>query len=236
MGAALYHYYNANSANGAANITSHASSKIMPHPYLGPAFSDDEIEQFLKSKNVQARKSDNLEAEAAQFIADGKIVAWFQGQMEFGPRALGNRSLLADPKNQNIREVMNTKVKHREVFRPFAPSILEEESSEWLQIGKPSESLYYMLFACPVKPDKLDKIPAVIHVDNTARVQLVNQQTNPKYHQLISEFYKLTGVPILLNTSFNDSEPIVCSPEDALATFFKTRIDVLVLGDYIIER
>lgn len=233
IGAALYHYYNSNGSNGSNNSNSTQSSHS---PYLGPTFSDTEIEQILKAKNIQARKSDQVEAETAQLIADGKIVAWFQGPMEFGPRALGNRSLLADPSNPNIREIMNVKVKHREVFRPFAPSVLEEEGPEWFELGKPSESLYYMLFACPVKQDKIDKIPAVIHVDNTARVQLVSRQINPKYHRLISEFHQLTGVPIVLNTSFNDSEPIVCMPTDALATFAKTCIDVLVLGNYIIER
>jgi len=236
IGAALYHYYHIKFPNGSDYANSHVKSKIMPNPYLGPSFSDREIEQILTAKNIQARKSENVEAEAAQFIAGGKIVGWFQGKLEFGPRALGNRSLLADPRDRNIREVMNTKVKHREVFRPFAPSVMEEKSHEWFELGKPSESLYYMLFACPVLSDKLDKIPAVLHVDNTARVQLVNRDMNPKYHKLIEEFEAITGVPIVLNTSFNDSEPIVCTPEDALATFFKTRIDVLVLGNYVIER
>jgi len=236
IGAALHTYYNQFIALGHTSSYSHNTKDIMTTPYSGPRYQDAEILSCLRAQDRDFQKSDNVAVEAARMIADGKIVAWFQGSMELGPRALGNRSLLADPRDPNVREILNRKVKHREIFRPFAPSVLEEHSADWFEMGKFSESYRYMLYACPVRPDKLDRIPAVIHIDNTARVQTVHKDVNPRYHELISHFHMLTGVPLVLNTSFNDSEPIVCSPQDALNTFNKTRIDVLILGDYIIER
>ncbi len=164
------------------------------------------------------------------------MVGWFQGAMEFGPRALGNRSLLADPRDPGRREMLNVKVKHRETFRPFAPSELEERGAEWFELGRPSWSQGAMLFACPVRPHRLGQSPAVTHVDGTARVQVVRQGDNLLYHRLISCFEQLTGVPLVLNTSFNDSEPIVCSPRDALATFRSTRIDALAMGNLLVTR
>ena len=169
-------------------------------------------------------------------VAAGKIVAWFQGRMEFGPRALGNRSLLADPRDRAMRGFMNRKVKHREDFRPFAPSALAEAAPGWFDIGRPSVSHAYMLFACPARPEKRAQIPAVLHVDGSARLQLVHRDLNPLFHALISHFQTLTGVPLVLNTSFNDSEPIVCSPADAIATFRKTAIDALVMDDFVVAR
>lgn len=238
IGAALYHYYQqpTRTHQASGQVQSSPSVDVMPHPYTGPSFSDAEIYQLLQRQERPFRKSANVAQETATLIADGKIVAWFQERMELGPRALGNRSLLADPRNPAMREVLNRKVKHREIFRPFAPSVLEEYAADWFEIGKFSESYRYMLYACPVHEAKINQIPAVVHIDDTARIQTVAKEINPKYHQLITQFYALTGVPLVLNTSFNDSEPIVCTPQDALATFNKTQIDVLVLGDYIVER
>ena len=167
-------------------------------------------------------------------IADGKIVAWFQGRMEFGPRALGNRSLLADPRRPEMRDILNQKVKHREDFRPFAPSVLAEHADDWFDVGPRSASHEFMLFTPRVNADKLNRIPAVVHKDGTARVQLVSRKLNPRYHELISSFHELTGVPIVVNTSFNDSEPIVCTPTDAIVTFRKSGIDALVIDDMIL--
>lgn len=237
IGAGLYTYYNTLSLKAAQTQALAKTTKtVMPHPYTGPAFDDETIYEFLQAQNIDFRHSTNVAKEAAQFVFEGKIVGWFQGGLEFGPRALGNRSLLADPRDYQMRETLNYKVKHREPFRPFSPSVLEEEAHNWFELGKPSESYRYMLFACPAKKDKAKQIPAVLHIDGTGRVQTVNKQINPKYHALISHFATLSGVPMVLNTSFNDSEPIVCTPQDAFNTFCKTKIDVLILGNYIIER
>ncbi|MDJ0681447.1 MAG: carbamoyltransferase C-terminal domain-containing protein [Xenococcaceae cyanobacterium MO_167.B52] len=206
------------------------------NPYLGPDFTDEEILEAIAESGLRARYSADIAVEAADLIAGKKVVGWFQRRMEFGPRALGNRSLLADPRHASTRKLLNLKVKHRENFRPFGPSVLLEKAKDWFEIGRPSESLKYMLFACPVRPEKQDKIPAVVHVDGTSRIQLVDRTTNPKYYRLIEQFEKNTGVPLVLNTSFNDSEPIVCSPQDAISTFNRTNIDALILGDFIIER
>ena len=203
-------------------------------PYLGPSFNRREIEAAIKASGLKARRSKSPARDAAKLIADGKIVAWFQGRMEFGPRALGNRSLLADPRRPEMRDILNQKVKHREDFRPFAPSVLAEHADEWFEVGPRSASHEFMLFTPRVQADKLSRIPAVVHKDGTARVQLVSRKLNPRYHELISAFHKLTGVPIVVNTSFNDSEPIVCTPTDAIVTFRKSGIDALVIDDMIL--
>ncbi len=205
-------------------------------PYLGPAYTDGDIVNALSDAATEHHRPDDLIAEVTDLLCDGAIVAWFQGRMELGPRALGNRSLLADPRDPQMREVLNHKVKHREHFRPFAPSVLAEHADEWFELGRPSQALDLMLCAPPIKAGLAERIPAVAHKDGTARVQLVRRETNPRFHALISSFYERTGVPMLLNTSFNDSEPIVCSPADALNTFSKTRIDALVLGDHLVRR
>jgi carbamoyltransferase len=203
-------------------------------PYLGPSFNRREIETAIKASGLKARRSKSPARDAAKMIAEGKIVAWFQGRMEFGPRALGNRSLLDDPRRPEMRDILNQKVKHREDFRPFAPSVLAEHADEWFEVGPRSASHEFMLFTPRVQADKLDRIPAVVHKDGTARVQLVSRKLNPRYHELISAFHKLTGVPIVVNTSFNDSEPIVCTPTDAIVTFRKSGIDALVIDDMIL--
>ncbi|MEL5515582.1 carbamoyltransferase C-terminal domain-containing protein [Serratia bockelmannii] len=232
--------HDAGTAIGAAlYIWHHILDQIQRHPmknaYLGPEYSDSEYEKVLNEYNLPWEKVSNTHEEVANLISNGNVVAWFQGRMEFGPRALGNRSLLADPRNSDIRDLMNLKVKHREFFRPFAPSVLREYVNDWFVSRGLPDAAKYMLLAMDVKSDRRGTIPAVTHADGTARVQVVDRDINDSYARLISEFHKLTGVPILLNTSFNDSEPVVCSPEDAIKTFLKTRIDFLVLGEYIVK-
>jgi carbamoyltransferase len=194
-------------------------------------FTRRDILAAVRSAGLTARRTKSPARAAADMIADGKIVAWFQGRMEFGPRALGNRSLLADPRRPEMREILNQKVKHREDFRPFAPSVLAEHADEWFEVGTPSVSHEFMLFACGVKADRRNRIPAVVHKDGSARVQLVSPTSNPRFHELISWFFAKTGVPLVVNTSFNDSEPIVCAPTDAIATFRKSGIDALFMDD-----
>ena len=171
----------------------------------------------------------NIE-DVAQEIANGKIVGWFQGKSESGNRALGNRSILADPRNPDIKDIINSTIKKREDFRPFAPAVLEEHYKEYFDTNSPSP---YMSRICKVKSDK---VPGITHVDNTARIQTVNKQFNEKFYNLIDEFYKITGIPMLLNTSFNCHEPIVESPEDAIRTFKRTELDILVINNYIIRK
>jgi carbamoyltransferase len=192
----------------------------MTHAYLGPEYS-----------HKGGRPLDY--AEVAQRIADGAVVGWFQGRMEFGPRALGNRSILADPRRADMKGTLNARIKQRESFRPFAPSVLAERVGEWYEHDGSSP---FMVVVDHSRPEKRRQIPAVDHADGTGRVQTVDAATNPRFHRLISEFERITGVPILLNTSFNENEPIVMTPDDALETFRKTSIDLLVLGDYVIER
>lgn len=231
--------HDAGTAIGAAFAVHGAKSKQPPQrghstPYLGPAFKRREILAAVTSSGLTSRQSKSPARDAAAMIADGKIVAWFQGRMEFGPRALGNRSLLADPRRPDMRDILNQKVKHREDFRPFAPSVLAEHAEDWFDLGERSVSHEFMLFACPVKPNRLHLIPAVVHKDGSARVQIVSRKSNPRFHELISAFYAKTSVPVVVNTSFNDSEPIVCTPNDAIVTFRKSGIDALVMDDVIL--
>jgi carbamoyltransferase len=231
--------HDAGTAIGAALLVHCAKAKKPPQrgystPYLGPEFDRREIMAAVKSAGLKSRRSRAPAEEAADMIADGKIVAWFQGRMEFGPRALGNRSLLADPRRPDMRAILNQKVKHREDFRPFAPSVLAEHADEWFETGKHSTSHEFMLFAPAVKPAQRGRIPAVVHQDGTARVQLVSRKSNPRFHELISHFFARTGVPLVVNTSFNDSEPIVCTPMDAIVTFRKSGIDALVMDDVVL--
>jgi len=200
-------------------------------PYLGPAFDRREILAAVKSAGLTPRRSNDPAREAAEMIAAGKIVAWFQGRMEFGPRALGNRSLLADPRRPDMRNILNQRIKHREDFRPFAPSAMAERADEWFDVGAQSTSHEFMLFACDVRKEQRDRIPAVVHHDGSARLQLVRRESNPRFHELISSFFAQTGVPVVINTSFNDSEPIVCTPTDAIVTYRKSGIDALFMDD-----
>jgi carbamoyltransferase len=206
---------------------------IMDDVYWGPDYSDAAIESFLKWAKVPFRKVDSVEKEAARILADDKIIGWFQGRMEFGPRALGSRSIIASPINPAMQARLN-EVKDREDFRPVAPVVLEEDASEWFQGAKHSP---FMLFVYPVKEDKANKIPAVRHVDGTARIQTINMEQHARYYNLLREFKALTGVPVLVNTSFNTlGKPIVCSVRDAVECFWSSPFDALVIGSYIIEK
>lgn len=215
-------------------------SFVMDHAYWGPAYSPEEICHAVDSSGL-AKKGcvmselgePELVRRAAAIIADGKILGWFQGRAEWGPRALGNRSIVADPRRSEMKDILNRRIKHREIFRPFAPSILAEATSEYFENSHPSP---FMTLAYDVRPEKRDKIPAPTHVDGTGRLQTVTRDANPRYHALISAFRDLTGVPVVLNTSFNDNEPIVCRPEEAIDCFERTQMDALVLGDLLITR
>jgi carbamoyltransferase len=228
--------HDAGTAIGAAYVAHCVNNKTPPvrgnfTPYLGPEFQRREILDAVKAAGFTPKTSKAPARDAAEMIADGKIVAWFQGRMEFGPRALGNRSLLADPRRPEMRNILNQKVKHREDFRPFAPSVMAEHANEWFEIGNHTTSHEFMLFACAAKAEQRDRIPAVLHHDGTGRLQLVSQKSNRRYHELISAFHAQTGVPLVINTSFNDREPIVCTPSDAIVTFRKSGIDALFMGD-----
>lgn len=209
---------------------------VMRDPYLGPCYSQAEIRQALDAAQVEYSYHADIEQVAARLLADGHKLGWFQGRLEIGPRALGNRSLLADPRDPTMKERLNTDVKHRETFRPFAPSVLAERAEEWFAMPKASPSTDFMLFAYHVHADKRALIPAVTHADGTSRIQTVRTETNPRYHRLISAFESLTGVPLLLNTSFNDNEPIVCSPANAVNTFLKTGIDYLAIDNFLVSK
>lgn len=207
----------------------------MEHAYWGPSFSNEACAKALQEFGMkfETAPDEELLPRVARMIADGAIVGWFQGRMEFGPRALGNRSFLADPRRADMRELLNKKVKLREWFRPLAPSMLEESSSQIF--GAPRRDPF-MVTVFTVAEDQRDRIPAVVHVDNTARPQTVSQKTNPRYWGLIKEFERLTGVPALLNTSFNIQEPIVCQPRDAIKTFKSASFDALVLENNLVLR
>jgi carbamoyltransferase len=208
---------------------------VMDHAYLGPEFSEAACRSALKGAGLDHHRleRDELVRRTAAALAEGKIVGWFQGRMEFGPRALGNRSILADPRRPEMKDVLNARIKHREPFRPFAPSILEEATGQWFEDDYPSP---FMLLAYCVKPSRRDDIPAPTHVDGTGRLQTVGRGSNPLYHALIAEFADRTAVPVLLNTSFNENEPICCTPEEAVETFRRTKMDVLVLGSLYAEK
>jgi carbamoyltransferase len=208
----------------------------LTHAYWGPAFSTAEIEAAVQRQGLTGTLLADPAETAAELIAAGNVVGWFQGRMEMGPRALGNRSLLADPRRHDMRDILNHKVKHREAFRPFAPSVLQEKAADWFDLPGKTAATDFMLFAYPVRADKLGSIPAVTHVDGTSRIQTVRRETNPRYHALISAFARRTGVPLVLNTSFNDSEPIVMTPDDALKTFRKTGIDAVILDNLLVTK
>jgi len=225
----LYYVYHKNSKN-----TSNYAQLIRENIYVGPSFTNDEIKTFLDSKNISYKFFDDavLLQKTAQFIADGNVVGWYQGKMEWGPRALGNRSILADPRRADMKDILNAKIKHRESFRPFAPSIMEEFTSEYFEMDIPSP---YMLMVAPVKKPK--EIPAVTHVDGTGRLQTVSKITNPLYYNLINEFYKITGIPVIINTSMNVmGEPIVNTPEQAYQMIVKTDMDYIIMGNYLVKK
>jgi carbamoyltransferase len=215
-------------------------SFVMNHAYWGPGYSRDQVRHAIDSSalarngySVAELPEPDLMRNTAQIIADGKILGWFQGRAEWGPRALGNRSIVADPRRPEMKEILNRRIKHREIFRPFAPSILAESTGDYFEKSHPSP---FMTLAYSVKPAQRDKIPAPTHVDGTGRLQTVTREANPRYWQLINAFENLTSVPVVLNTSFNDNEPIVCRPEEAIDCFLRTQMDALVLGDFLITR
>lgn len=208
----------------------------MTDAYLGPAFTDADCERALKEKDIPYRRlpEPDLQEHVAARLAEGRIIGWYQGRMEFGPRALGNRSILANPCRAEMKDILNDRVKHREWFRPFAPAILAEERERYFDL--PVESPY-MLLAGPVHGDKQALVPAITHVDGTARVQTVAREQNPRYYDLIAAFGRRTGVPVLLNTSFNvRGEPIVCTPAEALSCFLRTDMDDLVLHNFVVDK
>jgi carbamoyltransferase len=223
--------------------THEATRFEMLHAFTGPQSRADEIELLLQAKNSELAKenctvegipdSQALCDRVARAISEGKVVGWFQGRMEWGPRALGNRSILGDPRRADMKDILNAKIKRRESFRPFAPSILREHVADWFE---QDDDVPFMMQVFQVREAKRDLIPATTHVDGSGRLQTVHNETNPLYHQLISAFEKLSGVPMLLNTSFNENEPVVCRPEEALDCFLRTKMDVLVLGNQFISR
>ncbi len=213
---------------------------VMENAYWGPDYSQEKIRAAVQASRLHSEgleiselPENEVAREAAREIAGGKILGWFQGRAEWGPRALGNRSIVADPRRKDMKEILNARIKHREMFRPFAPSILAECTGEYFEKSEPCP---FMTQAYSVRPEKRDVIPAPTHVDGTGRLQTVTQTENPRYWRLIREFANLTGVPVVLNTSFNDNEPIVCRPEEAIDCFLRTKMDVLVLGDMLIRK
>jgi carbamoyltransferase len=248
---AIWHIHQSNERklNGRADA--------MQGAYLGPEFSSKDIERTLRKYGAKARKYEEfrtLASDVAMTLTEGNVVGWFQGRMEFGPRALGNRSILGDARNPEMQKKLNLKIKYREGFRPFAPSVLEEDISEYFELDQPSP---YMLLVAPVKEEKQiplpedyhnkplydrlyflrSDLPAITHIDYSARIQSVSRETNPRYWELIDEFKKLTGYGVIVNTSFNvRGEPIVCTPDDAYRCFMRTEMDYLVLGDYVLDK
>lgn len=215
----------------------------MPHAYLGPAYSDDEVQAAIAESQTELDEAnctvEHIGSEAtlcertAEAIGQGKVIGWFQGRMEWGPRALGNRSILGDPRRADMKDILNLKIKRRESFRPFAPSVLREAVNEWFE---QDDEVPFMMKVFQIREDRREQIPAVTHVDGSGRLQTVTAELNARYHHLISAFARQTGVPMLLNTSFNENEPVVCRPQEALACFLRTNMDVLVLGDRFICR
>lgn len=210
---------------------------IMHHAYLGPGYPDADIEAFLRRSHVAFRRLKNVAEEAADLLAQEKILGWFEGRMEFGPRALGARSILASPRDPAMQARLN-ELKDREDFRPVAPLVIEEQAQEWFDAGaKGTIDAPFMLFVFDVLKDKADLIPAVCHIDGTARVQTVNSKQHGLLYDLLRAFEERTGVPVLVNTSFNTrGEPVVCSPRDALECFWTSPLDALVIGSYLVEK
>ena len=222
FGSALWHYHH--------TLANKRTFELRSASY-GKQYCDAEIEAALRRHGLQYERfeEDELLPKVAADIADGKIIAWFQGRFEIGPRALGNRSILADPRRVEMKDILNRRVKHREPFRPFAPAVLQERVNDWFQFDAPDP---FMTMAPKVQPGKASLIPSAVHADGTGRIQTVDEFANPRYYGVIREFEKRTGVPIVLNTSFNRQEPIVASPEQAISCFLRTDMDVLVLGNY----
>lgn len=225
VGSALYVYH---------HVLGNQRKFVMKHAYWGPEFNDNECKAALDAEGLSYKRLDRPELVdfASSKLADKAIVGWFQGRMEWGPRALGNRSILAHPGPPEMKDVLNARIKHREWFRPFAPSVLAEHQSDYFEHAQPSP---FMLHVFKVRPERREEIAAVTHVDGTGRFQSVTRKENELYYDLISAFHKKTGTPVLLNTSFNDNEPIVCSPKDAVDCYVRTGMDILCLGNFVVE-
>jgi carbamoyltransferase len=218
-------------------------SFVMDHAYWGPEFGPGDIAQLLSRHRAEIAEAgctiEKIPDEStlcqltASVIAEGKVVGWFQGRMEWGPRALGNRSILCDPRRADMKHIVNAKIKRRESFRPFAPSVLEEAVADWFE---EDDEVPFMMQVFQVQEEKRALIPAVTHVDGSGRLQTVSRRTNPRYHRLIETFRGLTDVPMVLNTSFNENEPVVCEPKEALDCFLRTRMDMLVMGETVLAR
>jgi carbamoyltransferase len=223
VGAALHTYH---------SVLKQPRGRELKHSYLGPEFSESRIESNLKNAGLRYQKFDRepLLERVAEQIAHGNVVGWFQGRMEWGPRALGNRSIVAHPGLPNMKDVLNARIKHREWFRPFAPSILVEHQHEYFEHDHPSP---FMLHVYKIRPEKRKELCAVNHVDDTGRLQTVAREENPLYYDLIKAFQRKTGIPVVLNTSFNENEPIVCAPEEAIDCFKRTKMDVLAIGPFL---
>lgn len=224
LGSALWHWHQTLGKPRTAEMT---------HAFYGAGYSDDQISSALAAAGLRAERHEDAElyGRVAADLAAKRVVGWFQGRFEMGPRALGNRSILSDPRDLAIKDILNARIKQREAFRPFAPAVLAERAHEYFEIEQPDP---FMTMAPRVRPDKVPVIPAAVHVDGTGRIQTVDRTANPRFHALISAFANLTGVPVLLNTSFNRQEPVVASPEDAISCYLRTNMDVLVLGNYYV--
>jgi carbamoyltransferase len=222
-----YHIYN--------GVLNGERGEVMTGAYVGPEFSAHEIRAALDQSTLtfESYTDEEVTRRAAEDIAAGLVVGWFQGRMEFGPRALGNRSIVVDPRRAEMKEILNDRIKKREPFRPFAPSILEERVGDYFEQTHPAPT---MLMVYQIREERRAEIPAVTHVDGSGRLQTVSREVNERYYQLISDFAKLTGVPVVLNTSFNENEPVVCTPQEAIECFKKTKMDVLYLGNYAVRR
>jgi carbamoyltransferase len=206
---------------------------VMDHAYLGPQFSDDEIEQFLRWSKLPYKRLDNIAEQTADILMQDRVIGWYQYRMEFGPRALGARSILASPIHAEMQARLND-IKDREDFRPVAPVVLEEEAAQWFHNADVSP---FMLFVYDVLPDKADLIPAVRHIDGTARIQTINRAQHALYYDVIKAFQDRSGVPVLINTSFNTrGEPIVCTPRDAIESFWTSPLDALIIGSFLLEK
>jgi carbamoyltransferase len=232
--------HDAGTSIGAALYVQHQVLKLprcfeMRHVYYGPEYSDAEILSAIESTGCRYHKltEEDLIARTVEAIAEGKIVGWFQGRMEFGPRALGNRSILADPRRRDMKTILNSRIKYREPFRPFCPSIIAERVSEYFETDYPSP---FMVMAYKIKPEQRERIPAVTHGDGTGRLQTVEREVNELYWKLIRRFEEETGVPVLLNTSFNENEPIVQTPAQAIDCFLRTQMDVLSIGGFLLRK
>lgn len=227
LGSTLYHWH---------QTLGQPRRMEMTHAFYGTAYSDDQIVEALRRAGLNYERLDDqtLFSRVAQDLAAKKVVGWFQGRFEMGPRALGNRSILSDPRDLAIKDILNARIKKREAFRPFAPAVLAERASEFFEISQPDP---FMTMAPRVRPEKVPVIPAAVHVDGTGRIQTVDKTANPRFHAIISAFAEVTGVPVLLNTSFNRQEPVVASPDDAISCYLRTSMDVLALGNfYVVDR